>query len=235
VHQREFGEGDLANTSIGQGDVLVTPVQMADLMATYANDGTVYRPRLVRQLEDRDGKVIKEFPVGTLRTVSFDEKDMAYLRKAMINVTTEGTAKIVHRDDMEVAAKTGTAQVGSKEHRRQIAWLCGYFPAEAPKYSFAVMVEGTFADNHGSGLEDGLLGGRDAGAIVKEILDTLYGAKGKKGDEPAISKADAEREATPAVEGDDADAAARKNAPPADAPATAAADSKPVKTDGTAP
>jgi hypothetical protein len=98
------------------------------------------------------------------------------------------------------------------------------------------MVEGTFADNHGSGLEDGLLGGRDAGAIVKEILDTLYGTKGKKGDEPAISKADADREANPAVDADDADGGSSgKTTPPADAPATAAADTKPAKSDGTAP
>ena len=119
---------------------------------------------------------------------------MPELKKAMINVIKEGTAKIVHRSDMDIAAKTGTAQVGSKEHRRQIAWLCGYFPADDPKYSFAVMVEGTFAENHGSGLEDGLLGGRDAGKIVKEILNTVYGAKGSttgNDDDDSSAKTDA--------------------------------------------
>jgi penicillin-binding protein 2 len=217
VHQRDFGGGDVALTSIGQGDVLVTPLQMADLMATFANNGTVYRPRLIKQVEDHNGNVIKSFPVETLRTVAFNQKYMPLLKQAMINVIDEGTAKAVHRDDMKIAAKTGTAQVGSKEHRRQIAWLCGYFPADNPQYSFAVMVEGTFADNHGSGLEDGLLGGRDAGDIVKEILDTLYGSKGKKGSEAEISKTDADREANPSVDDSDDGAKAPKTAPKAQA------------------
>jgi len=177
VHGREFGGGDIANTSIGQGDVLVTPVQMASLMAAIANNGTVYRPRLVRQIEDRSGKVIKEFPVEPLRTVTFDEKYMPDLKKAMINVVDEGTAKVVHRDDMKIAAKTGTAQVGSKEHRRQIAWLCGFLPADNPQYSFAVMVEGQFSDNRDDTLTGGLLGGVDAGAIAKGIFDAMYGGK----------------------------------------------------------
>jgi hypothetical protein len=81
----------------------------------------------------------------------------------------------VHRDDMKIAAKTGTAQVGSKEHPRQIAWLCGYFPADNPKYAFAVMIQGEDSDNHGLGLDDGLLGGREGGAIVAHVMDDMYG------------------------------------------------------------
>lgn len=177
VHGREFGSGDVANTSIGQGDVLVTPVQMADLMAAIANGGTVYRPRLVKEIEDRSGNVVKSFPVETLRTVTFDDKWMPELKKAMINVVDAGTATIVHRDDMKIAAKTGTAQVGSKEHRRQIAWLSGYLPADNPQYSFSVMVEGTFEDNRNDTLEGGLLGGVDAGGIAKGIFDVIYGGK----------------------------------------------------------
>jgi penicillin-binding protein 2 len=229
VHQREFGYGDIALTAIGQGDVLVTPLQMADLMATYANNGTVYRPRLILQVEGRDGKVVKAYQPEVLRSVTFDPKWMPSLKAAMINVIKEGTAKIVHRSDMEIAAKTGTAQVGSKEHRRQIAWLCGYFPADNPKYSFAVMVEGTFAENHGSGLEDGLLGGRDAGKIVREILNTVYGAKGSTtGDEDDDSTAKTDAGADADTDDDTAAAAAPKAAPvPAPAPkATAAPEPK---------
>jgi hypothetical protein len=69
------------------------------------------------------------------------------------------------------------------------------------------MVEGTFAENHGSGLEDGLLGGRDAGKIVKEILDTLYGKKGSTDDDDDQSKSAQEREAAPDV-GDQDDGSA---------------------------
>jgi penicillin-binding protein 2 len=220
VHQREFGGGDVALTAIGQGDVLVTPLQMADLMATLANDGTVYRPRLIRQVEDRDGKVVKSFPVETLRTVSFNEKDMPFLKQGMIAVTEKGTAKMVHRDDMQIAAKTGTAQVGPKNHRRQIAWLCGYFPADKPQYSFAVMVQGTFADNRNDTLEGGLLGGADAAPIVRDVLNTLYGKKGgKSDDDDQASKTDSDREAAAADQSsDDDDDTAKPAAKPAPKP-----------------
>ncbi|MCE0483432.1 MAG: transglycosylase domain-containing protein [Methylacidiphilales bacterium] len=180
VHNREFGGGDLANTSIGQGDVLVTPVQMACLMAAIANGGTVWHPRLIKQVEDRSGHVVKTFPVEALRTVTFDPKWMPELKSAMINVVDEGTAKVAHRDDMKIAAKTGTAQVGSKEHHRQIAWLCGYLPADNPQYSFAVMVEGQFSDNRDNTLTGGLLGGVDAAGIAKDIFAKVYPVPGAK-------------------------------------------------------
>jgi penicillin-binding protein 2 len=197
MHQREFAQvgGDLANTSIGQGDVLVTPLQMANLMATIANGGTVFRPRLVKQIEDRNGNVVKAFPSETLRTVQFDDKWMPDLKEAMINVIDNGTATVVHRDDMKIAAKTGTAQVGSKEHRRQIAWLSGYLPADNPQYSFSVMVEGRFSDNRDDTEEGGLLGGREAGAICKDIFDQIYPLPGKEKkdkDSAASAKADSD-------------------------------------------
>ena len=131
--QREFGDGDLANTSIGQGFVLVTPVQMADYMGALANGGTVYRPRLVTEIDDHDGNKVRDIPVDVDRTVTLDSPYMADLKAAMIEVCDDGTAPIMHRDDFKIAAKTGTAQVGTKEHRRQIAWLCGYFPADNPE------------------------------------------------------------------------------------------------------
>ena len=217
IHGREFGSGDLANTSIGQGDVLVTPVQMASLMAAVANNGTVYRPRLIKQIEDRNGNVIKAFPVETLRTVTFDPKYIGDLRDAMINVIDAGTATVAHRDDMQIAAKTGTAQVGSQTHRRQIAWLSGYLPADHPQYSFSIMVEGTFEDNRNDTLEGGLLGGVDAGKIARDIFDQVYPVPGKKNKEtPTASSRTKAADETAST--DDAPApATAKTDPPAPA------------------
>jgi penicillin-binding protein 2 len=96
---------------------------------------------------------------------------------------------------MKIAAKTGTAQVGSKEHRRQIAWLSGYLPADNPQYSFSVMVEGRFSDNRDDTEEGGLLGGREAGQIVHDMLDIVYPVPGKKGklaDESGETKSDSD-------------------------------------------
>jgi penicillin-binding protein 2 len=222
VHGRDFGGGDLANTAIGQGDVLVTPLQMADLMAAIANDGTVYHPRLVRDIEDRSGIVIKTFPVEPLRTITFDEKWMPDLKAAMINVVDEGTANVVHRDDLPIAAKTGTAQVGSKDHPRQIAWLSGYLPADKPEYSFSVMVEGQFSDNRDNTLKGGLLGGVEAGAIAKDIIDKIYPPADKKGAQIASSKKADDTRAT-------ADDTSATNAPPATAADNAAATPAPAK------
>ncbi len=221
VHGREFGYGDIALTSIGQGDVLVTPMQMADFMAALANNGTVYRPRLVKQIEDRNGNVIKSFPVETLRTVTFDPKWMPTLKAGMINVVDEGTAKVVHRDDMKIAAKTGTAQVGSKEHPRQIAWLNGYLPADNPQYSFSIVVEGTEADNHGFGLEDGLLGGVDAGGIAKGIFDQIYPLPGKDKNAPVATADSTAPTETASADDTTTHAATAQTDPPASADSNA--------------
>ena len=209
----------------GSTDVLVTPLQMADLMAAVANNGTVYRPRLVKDIEDRNGNVLKTTPVETLRTVTFDQKWMPELKSAMINVIDHGTATVVHRDDMQIAAKTGTAQVGSKEHRRQIAWLSGYLPADNPQYSFSIMVEGQFSDNHSDELTGGLLGGVDAGKIAKDIFNTIYplpGGKKAKDDQAASSSKHADQAAAP---DDSATKTPEKTPEPAaaDKPAPAAA------------
>jgi penicillin-binding protein 2 len=207
MHQRDFGVagGDTALTAIGQGDVLVTPLQMADFMAALANGGTVYHPRLVKDIEDRNGNVIKAFPVETLRTVTFDPKWMPDLKAAMINVVEDGTATVVRRDDMKIAAKTGTAQVGSKTHRRQIAWLSGYLPADNPQYSFSVMVEGQFSDNRDDTETGGLLGGVEAGAIAKGLFDQMYPVPGKKDKETADSDSSKDKGVNETASADDSD------------------------------
>jgi len=233
VHGREFGSGDIDDTAIGQGDVLVTPLQMADLMAAIANNGTVYRPRLIKQIEDRNGNVIKSFPVETLRTVTFDDKWMPDLKAAMINVIDNGTATVVHRDDMKIAAKTGTAQVGSETHRRQIAWLSGYLPADNPQYSFSIMVEGTFADNRNDTLEGGLLGGIDAGGIAKDIFAQIYpvpGRKDKVASDPSASSQTNAADETASADDAAASAPSKPNspAPPDAAPSTSAAPGTPA-------
>ena len=226
VHNREFGNGDLANTSIGQGDVLVTPLQMVCLMSTIANNGTYYRPRIINQVEDRNGGVLKTTPVETLRTVTFDATDMPILKEAMIDVIDNGTATVAHRDDFKIAAKTGTAQVGSKEKPRQIAWLSGYWPADNPQYAFSVVVEGQTSDNAtGANKNDedaGLLGGVQAGAIVRDFMEGIYpSAAGKKREEEEAKEA-AEEAKSPKHKDDSASTDDASNA------------DKPAKADDTA-
>jgi penicillin-binding protein 2 len=226
MHQRDFGVagGDTALTAIGQGDVLVTPLQMADFMACLANGGTFFQPRLVKDIEDRNGNVVKSFPVTPLCTVPLDFKYMPNLKEAMINVVDDGTATVVHRDDMKIAAKTGTAQVGSKVKRRQIAWLSGYLPADNPQYSFSVMVEGQFSDNRDDTETGGLLGGVEAGGIAKSIFDQVYPEPGKDKNGDQTVAADKDKGANEAADVDtdaDADAKAKSSAAVSNVPGAA--------------
>jgi membrane peptidoglycan carboxypeptidase len=147
----------------------------------------------------------------------------------MINVVDEGTATVVHRDDMKIAAKTGTAQVGTKAKPRQVAWLCGYLPADNPQYSFAVMIQGEDSDNHGLGLDDGLLGGREGGAIASHIFDDIYGpppnAKERSSNFDDYDKAPNLAPAQPLADsGDSGDATPATNAAPVNPPVAKPAD-----------
>jgi penicillin-binding protein 2 len=242
VHQRDFGSGDTVLTAIGQGDVLVTPIQMADFMAALANGGTVYRPRLVKEVDDHSGKKIRDIPTDIDRTVTLTSPFMANLKEGMINVVDEGTATVVHRSDMKIAAKTGTAQVGTKAKPRQVAWLCGYLPADNPQYSFAVMIQGEDSDNHGLGLDDGLLGGREGGEIASHIFDDIYGpppnAKERSSNFEDYDKAPNLAPAQPVADNSDtsadsADKTATTNAAPVNPPVAKPADTADDDSDAT--
>lgn len=169
THQRTMGQGDVANASIGQGDVLVTPIQMANWMAAIANGGILYRPRVVSAVIDERGRVVKEFPAEVMHKANVNAEMLAPLRDAMVSVTEQGTGKQSKVPGMRVAGKTGTAQVGSKSKPRQIAWFGGYLPADNPEFAFAVMVEGDF--------DQDLHGGSTAGTVAGELFRAYYGAQ----------------------------------------------------------
>jgi penicillin-binding protein 2 len=169
THHRNMGAGDVANSSIGQGDVLVTPLQMANWMTVVANEGSLYRPRLVTQLQDSSGNILKRFPSEKLREVSLPKEPLRHLKQALIAVTEEGTATAAKIPGISVAAKTGTAQVGTKARPRQIAWVSGYVPADNPQYAFSIMVEGDY--------DQDLHGGTDAGPIAGKIFAKLFSSR----------------------------------------------------------
>lgn len=166
THKRGMGLGDVANSAIGQGDVLVTPLQMANWMAVIANNGTLYRPRLVSKLEDRNGKLVKSFPAEVLNQVPLPPTARLQLMDGLVAVSEEGTGTAAQIPGIKVASKTGTAQVGSKLVPRQIAWITGYLPADKPLYAFSVMIEG---DN-----DQNLHGGTTAGPIVAQFFKQFY-------------------------------------------------------------
>ncbi|MEM1058827.1 MAG: penicillin-binding transpeptidase domain-containing protein [Verrucomicrobiota bacterium] len=167
THKRNMSQADLCNISIGQGDMLSTPLQVANFVAAVANNGTLFRPRIISALEDASGQIIEEFPTEIIRQIPVNQAWFDALHDSMLAVTEGGTATRYSKvPGIQVAGKTGTAQVGSKSRPRQIAWFMGYMPYDDPKYAFSVMVEGTF--------EEDLHGGSDAGLLAGKIFREYY-------------------------------------------------------------
>ena len=106
-------QGETISIAIGQGFNLVTPLQLANAYATLGNGGTLYRPRLIKQLESSDGQVIKEYGPEKLGALPFSPQTIEIINKALWGVVNEkgGTGSTLKRKEADVAGKTGTAQV----------------------------------------------------------------------------------------------------------------------------
>jgi penicillin-binding protein 2 len=120
VHGRKMLDGDLANFSIGQGDVLVTPLQLAQAMAVVGNGGTFYQTRLVKQVQSIDGKIVTAYGVRARAQIDFEPKILKEVKRGMVQVVSDanGTAGKASVPNVKVAGKTGTAQWGPKNKER---------------------------------------------------------------------------------------------------------------------
>lgn len=134
---------EIANLSIGQGEVLATPLQIASVISIIANDGVKKQINLIDSVIDSKGRIIKELKsVGRKRVIS---DETAWKIKRMMELVTEkGTGKKADIPEYGgTAGKTGTAQTGWKEGEttKVHAWFAGYFPRENTKYAAVVFVE----------------------------------------------------------------------------------------------
>ncbi len=148
-------DGDTANLCIGQGELAVTPLQMAVVYSAIANGGKVFWPRLVSRIEPQDPAVrdtVTNFPSAMLRDqIGVSGRSLRIVHNAMLAETEdeEGTGKAACVPGIRICGKTGTAQV-QDEHNRFIGynfWFASFAPYEKPKYAVVVMVQGL----HGSG------------------------------------------------------------------------------------
>jgi penicillin-binding protein 2 len=156
------GTYNLVNSSLGQGPVLVTPVQMAAMMNTVVNDGICLTPRLVRELRTEDGKITREFPSPPGRRAISAEVART-LREMLLKVTIEGVGKEAYLPGCGSAGKTGSAQAGGNQIN---AWFCGYAPVASPRYVVVVMAK------------NGESGGKTAAPIFKKITEKILQVKG---------------------------------------------------------
>ncbi len=153
---KRFGKrwlpGDTPPAAIGQGYVLVTPIQLASMVSTIANEGTVLRPRLVREVVDADGKVLKTFAPVVLERVAASPADFRLVKQGLYAVVNDpgGTGAAARLGDLKVAGKTGTSQVVKlgEDRKRHLAYqyqdhalFAGFAPYDNPEVAVAVVVE----------------------------------------------------------------------------------------------
>src|SRR6202171_2744996 len=168
THGRKLLNGDIANLSIGQGDTLVTPLQMAQAMAIVANGGTFYQTRLVQQVQTLNNEIVTAYQVRAKKTLDMSPTTMEQLRAGMIEAVNgpNGTAHQASLESVEVAGKTGTAQWGPKNKERTAAWFAGFVPAEKPQYAFAALFEGDVGRK--------VHGGSTAGPMIADVFKQIY-------------------------------------------------------------
>lgn len=133
--------GDLINMSIGQGYVLVTPIQIASVYQTIANNGVQLKPTVVDRFVTYNGKVEVNQPKIS-RKLNVSQKTIKLLQNALRLpvIGSGGTAKLLRINGYPVSAKTGTAQNSGFGDNH--SWMAGYFPSDKPQIVFVSIVEG---------------------------------------------------------------------------------------------
>jgi len=180
VHS-DWHDGDTANLCIGQGDIAVTPMQIAVMISAIANGGKVLKPRLVERIESQDpasGEAPAIFPSGVVCDVlGVHPRSLKILQDAMLAETEdpEGTGRAAVSPGLRICGKTGTSQV-TDEHNRVVdhtTWFASFAPYENPCYAVVVMVQ------------SGISGGVSCAPVAHDIYQAIL--KSEKSNGPALA------------------------------------------------
>jgi len=137
VFDDDWRLGDTYFTSIGQYGFQVTPIQVARAVAVVANGGKVIEPRIVKNFKDAG---------ETTRQIDINPENFKVVKEGMRDAVLYGTAKGLFYEDFDIAAKTGTAELGVSKSRVN-SWSTGFFPYDNPKYAFVIFLEKGDRDN----------------------------------------------------------------------------------------
>lgn len=170
--RRQWYPGDAANISIGQGDVLLTPLQDARMISVIANGGIVYQPRVIRDVTGLDGKPLATFPPVVQSRANIRPDVLKTVQQGLRMAVTDGTARICNLPTVAVAGKTGSAEAGRTQAAH--AWFCCYAPYENPTIAIAVMVE------------HGRHGASAAAPIAKQMIEAYFGIQSDPSATPAV-------------------------------------------------
>ncbi len=171
-----YRAGDAVNFAIGQGDTIVTPLQLARAYAALANGGKLYAPRIAKAIVSPDGTVLKRFRPRKVGNVGVPESVLRYIDTALQGVSMRGTMswRLIDfpLDEVKIRSKTGSAEVYGKQ---STSWVASY----TDDYAVVMMVS------------QGGTGSGTSGPAVRAIYEALYGVDG--------SAVDASRAAIPGV------------------------------------
>jgi penicillin-binding protein 2 len=167
-HGERWWDGDTAQFSIGQSFLLASPLQMANVAATFANGGRRLRPFIAKRIEAPDGQVLHQTPPAILNRVQANPRNFEIARQSMLHSveSSQGTGRHAGVPGLRVAGKTGTAEFDLREDGRtrriNRAWFIGFAPYEEPSVALAVLIE------------DAVSGGHTAAPVAGEIFAGIF-------------------------------------------------------------
>ena len=160
----KYRAGDAVNFSIGQGDSVVTPLQLVQAYAALGNGGRIMKPQIGKAVVSPQGQLVQEIAPVQSGALPIDEGLRGFLVDALASVTTGGTAAGAFAGfplaQIPVAGKTGTGEVANKQ---VTAWFVSFAPAYDPQYAVVVAIA------------QGGTGGRVAAPAVRKIYESLFG------------------------------------------------------------
>lgn len=179
--EKKYGKrwfrGETLPVAIGQGYTLMTPIQLASMTAAVANEGTVYRPHVVKRVVDPDGRIVEEYKPEVLYRPAVKPQNFRLVKQGLFAVVNEprGTGAAARLYEVKVAGKTGTSQVVKlrDDKKREVAYqyrdhalFVAFAPFDKPEVAVSVVVE------HGEH------GGAAAAPIAGAILRAYFEQKG---------------------------------------------------------
>jgi penicillin-binding protein 2 len=157
-------DGDTCNQAIGQGALLVTPLQLALYASALANGGTLWKPRLIQQILPTDGDSQEILPVEVEDGPHWNSRHIQTVRQGMRDAVQmpDGSGKRAKLKNVVVAGKTGTAEYGVKGAGHKMTWMIAFAPYDNPTVAVAFLVE------------DGMSGGTTVAPRIKALLTQVF-------------------------------------------------------------
>ncbi|GAC1403951.1 MAG: penicillin-binding protein 2 [Candidatus Velthaea sp.] len=167
VYKLPLEPSDVCQLAIGQGAMLATPLQIANVAATVVNGGTLFRPHIVEAIRSPRGKILKTFDHEIIRKVNVSREALREVREGMSKVTDPGgTAYGLKIEGLPFGGKTGSAETGVGGSGANTTWFVAYAPVDHPKMAMAVFME-----------KSGGYGASVAAPVAQHIMAEYYGKK----------------------------------------------------------